>query len=61
MNSNTQEQQPELSVQGKDTHTMKELHAHTKQQNPSPSKGEDIQDATMQEVEEIREPELPKP
>jgi hypothetical protein len=61
LNPDTQEQQPELSAQGKDTHTMEELHSQRKQQIPSPTKGEDVQDATMQEVEATREPELPEP
>jgi hypothetical protein len=61
LNPDTQEQQPELLAQGKDTHTMEEMHSQTKHHIPSPAKGEDVQDATMQEVEATIELELPKP
>jgi hypothetical protein len=51
LNPDTQEQQPKLSAQGKHTYTMEELHFHRKQQILSSTKGEDIQDTTMKEVE----------
>jgi hypothetical protein len=51
MNPDTQEQQPEISAQGQDTHTMEELHSQRKQKIPSSTKGEDVQDSTMKEVE----------
>jgi hypothetical protein len=61
LNPDIQEQQPEPSAQGKDTQTEEELHAQRKQQIPSPAKGEDVQETTMQEVEVTKEQELPEP
>jgi hypothetical protein len=61
MNLDIQEQHPEPSTQQKYSQTEEELHTQRKQQIPSPAKGEDVQETTMQEVEVKNEQELPEP
>jgi len=44
-----------------DAQNEEELHAQIKQQIPSPTKGENAQETTIQEVEVIKEQEIPEP
>jgi hypothetical protein len=55
LNPDIQEQQLEPLAQGKDTYNVEELHAQRKQQIPSLTKGEDVQENTMKEVEVTKE------